>query len=222
MAEKSCACPFCKAEIPLSDVNVATDVALCRACGKISPFSALREVEQISQVDLDSLPRGVKSSSDCEGNVKIVYKKLSFILLFFIPFTACWSGFSIWGIYLQPILTQGKLPLVQALFGIPFLLGTIVLLSIIIFLLFGRWEILLCGGNGSVFLGLGSLGWRRVFSLSRDSAVFLRVSALKVNGVPQKAVCIRNGSAEFMFGSTMSDAAKSFIAAVIQKEASKL
>ena len=34
-------CPLCRAEIGLDDANPATDVALCRAGGKVSQFSAV-------------------------------------------------------------------------------------------------------------------------------------------------------------------------------------
>ena len=40
---KSYNCPECGANVPLADMNVAADVALCRACGTRSRIAELLE-----------------------------------------------------------------------------------------------------------------------------------------------------------------------------------
>jgi hypothetical protein len=57
------------------------------------------------------------------NGIEITYRRLSPVVLFLIPFTALWSGVSMWGIYGRQ-LVQGKFDPAHSLFGLPFLLGT--------------------------------------------------------------------------------------------------
>ena len=138
------------------------------------------------------------------------------MLLFLIPFTAFWSGLSMWGIYGSQI-REGKFDLHRTLLGLPFLLGSVVLLCFIAFLLFGAWRITLAGGQGRVFAGVGALGWTRRFLYNRDTLVSLRMTSVRVNEVPQQGIQIRNPSGELVFGTMLTEEAKRFIAATIQR-----
>ncbi len=175
-------CPHCQAGIALEDVNVATDIALCRACGKTSSFALVSGTAEVSAADLLHTPKHLRVSRDFQHGTTLIYHKTSAILLFLIPFTALWSGGSMWGIYGTQI-SEGRFDLGQSLFGLPFLFGTVVLLSVIIFLLFGRWVITLHKNAGRVFLGIGPFGWTRHFGYDSNSVVSLRDSSVKVNNV---------------------------------------
>lgn len=211
-------CPLCQSAIPADDVNVATDLALCRSCGNITSFSLVSGSSEISLDAAADPPRWVKLERDFAGETVITYKKLSPVLLFLIPFTALWSGFSMWGIY-GTQLTKGEFDPGQSLFGLPFLFGTVVLLSIIAFLVGGKWRIRLQQGQGTVFVGVGPLGWTRTFAYNRDTLVSLCMTDVRINEVPQKGILIRNGSTDFVFGAMLKEDAKRFIAAIIMKEA---
>jgi hypothetical protein len=52
--------------------------------------------------------------------------------------------------------------------------------------------------------------------------VSLKLTDFMVNKVPQKGIFVRNGASDFVFGTTLSDEAKQFIAAMIMKEAGQL
>lgn len=212
-----CKCPFCKADISLEDVNVANDIALCRACGKTSSFAMLSSMSEVSFDNSKEPPRHIRIASDSTGDIKIVYRKLSPVLFFLIPFTLLWAGGSMTGIYIVPLLT-GKMNMENALFGIPFLLGSMILVSIVTFMLFGRWELALRGGNGSAFIGVGPLGWTRYFSYNSKSTVCMRSTGVRVNNVPQEGICVLNGSEEIVFGSTIAPDAKRYLAAAIMRE----
>ena len=41
-------CPSCGAAISLDDVNVAKDIALCRACGRSTAFSVISGAAEIN------------------------------------------------------------------------------------------------------------------------------------------------------------------------------
>ena len=148
------------------------------------------------------------------GTLKIRYRKVSPALLFLIPFTLLWGGGSLGGIYGSQIL-KGKFDLHQSLFGIPFLIGTVILLSIISFLWFGKWVITLSEGAGTVFMGVGSLGWTRRFAYDHSTVVSLQPTSVRYNNVQQKGIAVRTGEKELVFGTLIKDDAKQFIAAAI-------
>jgi len=181
-------------------------------------------VSGASEIALDSLnkpPRGIKEEIDFEGAITIVYHRISPLLLFFIPFTALWSGGSMWGIYGTQI-RKGMFSLHESLFGLPFLFGTIVLLGLIAFLLLGRWQVTLKEGAGSVFVGVGPFGWTRSFTYNRNTLVSLRMTDVRVNNVPQKGISIRTNERDFVFGTMLKNEAKQFIAASIMKAVTSL
>lgn len=210
-------CPLCGSGIGMTDVNVAADIALCRACGKTSPFSVIAGGATISLDILSNPPRSVKTQQDFRDGTTIIYRKLSGILFFLIPFTAFWSGLSMWGIY-GAQFKKGEFDLSQSLFGLPFLIGTIVLLSVIMFLLCGKWKITMRKGFGTVFVGVGSLGWTRYFNYDRDTLVSMRMTNTRVNNVPQQGILIKNGDNELVFGTLIKEDAKQYIAATIMKQ----
>ncbi len=213
-------CMFCQAEISLDDVNVTRDVALCRSCGKTMSFSLISGASEITTGSLEKPPRWVRVDRSFDGITRIVYRRPSLVgLLFFIPFTAFWSGFSVWGIYGAQI-KEGKLDIGQALFGLPFLFGTVVLLGIILYMLFGKWIITLnrASRGGSVFAGLGRLGWTRQFTYNRESIVSLEMTNIRINDVPQKGISVNTEGKKIIFGASMTNEVKAFIAATIMQE----
>jgi hypothetical protein len=220
MVQAELFCPFCRASIPLADVNVATDIALCRACGRTSAFSVVSGQSEISLDCLAEPPRCVRVEDGFYEGTQITYRRLSPVLLFLIPFTALWSGGSMYGIYGTQII-KGEFDLEQSLFGIPFAFGTMILLSAIVYLIVGRWVVTLNRGEGTVFVGVGPLGWTRQFSYNRDTLVSLSMTSIKVNDCPQKGILVRTGDKDFVFGALIRDDAKRFIAATIMQAVGK-
>jgi hypothetical protein len=135
-----------------------------------------------------------------------------------VPFTALWSGGSICGIYGSQII-NGKFDLEQSLFGIPFLLGTVALLGFIVYLTLSKWVVTLNRGEGTVFVGVGPLGWTRRFSYNRNTIVSMCLTTVKVNNQPQKGILVRTDDKDFVFGALLKEEAKQFIAATIMREA---
>jgi hypothetical protein len=209
-------CLVCKAIIPLDDVNVAKDIALCRVCGKTFAFSSVCGASEISLDALDAPPNCVRLHLDPINGTRLTYRRISPALFFLVPFTAFWSGFSLFGIYGEQI-RNGKFDLTQSLFGLPFLIGTIILVSAIVFLVFGKWVITLNQGDGIVFVGLGGIGWTRRFAYNQSSLVCLQASSVIVNDAPQRGILVRTGDEDFLFGALIKQEAKQFIAAVILK-----
>ncbi len=210
-------CPFCRSPIGMNDVNVSTDIALCRTCGKTSSFALVSGNASVSLEAIDRIPMHMQVARDPVLGKTITYRKKSAILLFLIPFTAFWSGMSMWGIY-GTQLASGHFDLGKSLFGLPFLIGTVILVSVILFLLLGKWQIRLHRGEGEVFLGIGPLGWTRRFTYNRETRIALRNSSVRSNNTPLQAIVVQNGDDEFMFGATLTQEAKQFIAATLLQE----
>ena len=87
----------------------------------------------------------------------------SCVIFFLVPFTVVWAGGSLSGIYGTQI-ARGKFDLGTSLFGIPFLLGSLVLTGLCLFMLFGYSAVESSGGTGRVSRGIGPFRWHRRFS----------------------------------------------------------
>ena len=169
-------CPECGCEIPLADINVAADIMLCKRCGTTSSFAAAAsETEDDDSANLLSRqpPKHLRIESDPmdpERRIVITYRRFSPVVFFLIPFTAMWSGLSMTGIYGSQI-TKGQFDPRLSLFGLPFLLGTVGLVSAILFCLFGRRTLTLCRGEARYFSGVFGIGRHKRFRYDATSKV---------------------------------------------------
>jgi len=157
-------CPSCKSTIPVEDINVATDLALCRACGKTFHLSEIVDGPLPTGADLASPPRGVwyerRPNGFCVGATT-----RSPLALFLIPFTCAWSGISMFGIYGMQFIS-GRLSLMASLFGLPFLVGTVFLIAGCLMTLAGKTVITRDADRLLIFNGVGWLGLTRNYSWS--------------------------------------------------------
>ncbi len=209
-------CRHCGSLIDLADTNVSTDVALCRRCGRTMPFSALAAATGDREADLASPPRGVRVGRSLIDGIDITCRKFNPVVLFLIPFTAVWSGFSMWAIYGRQV-TDGKFSLAMSLFGLPFLFGTIALVSFIAFQMFGSTRIRIGRGTCEAFIGIGPLGWRRSIRIHPASKVRIETGHVTVNRVRQKHIVITTDGEAMKFGTLLAPEARDFIAAVLQR-----
>ena len=157
-------CPLCFGEFPAADVNVAADVAYCKHCREASKVSELIDTGNESSFDLSNVPAGVEFNETNTG-WELISTTRNWAAWFLIPFTAVWSGFSLSGIFGTQI-AEGKFDLGRSLFGLPFLIGSIVLVTLCLMSVFGHVRISANDGQGAIFWGLGKLGWRRKFDWS--------------------------------------------------------
>lgn len=153
-------CPDCQSKIPLEDVNVANDIALCRSCARSFSFaSAVRENDQ--PADLTRPPKGVWYKRTLSG-FELGSSTRSAAAFFLVPFMLVWAGGSLGGIYGTQI-AKGEFSLVQSLFGLPFLFGTVLFGSIAVMTVCGKFCVRAEGREGEVFIGAGTVGYRKKF-----------------------------------------------------------
>ncbi|NOY74330.1 MAG: hypothetical protein GXP32_00875 [Kiritimatiellaeota bacterium] len=210
-------CAKCGEAIPDEDFNVSTDIAYCRKCDFKQSLSELLEADEIDASITYDPPGGTFFQEDFQGFTVGARFSKGF-LLFLIPFTCAWSGFSMWGIYIQPFL-RGKFDVTIMLFGLPFLFGSIVLCSVVFTALFGSLKIMVKDYDGKIIFGVGGLGWKRRFNVADVDSVSLKTSNVRVNNIPQKGVCISGANMEpITFGTTLKENQKEYVAAVLKQK----
>jgi len=162
-------CLKCKRHIADEHINVAKDTAYCTACGELTSLSSLMSSSTDPKFDLYELVKGTNYKQ--EGfSWKLEASHRSWSALFLIPFTAVWAGISLSGIYGSQI-ESGEFDLQASLFGVPFLIGSIVLISITLMSIMGKTVISNENGKGLIFMGIGSIGWYRRFDWNSISSV---------------------------------------------------
>jgi len=203
----------------MADINVSTDLALCRACGKTCAFATLCAVPDAAGILRKPPPKGLRVEQDMMGGgVTLTYRRIPWgPLLFLIPFTLIWSGGSMYAAYGQQII-KGEFDLGASLFGIPFLIGTVALVSSILFMLFGKRVVHLDRGNGYAFSGIGALGWKRRFTYNRNSSIAIKDSNVRVNRQTVMNIVIKTDNTDFAFGGMLRDDAKEYVAAFLTRE----
>ena len=209
------ACPHCGVTVALDDVDVPRDTAHCRACGETSSLALLCDIAGLAAVDLTQPPRRVRVRTDPRGSARIECRRVLPAVRIVAPFTLLAGGGALWLIY-DRSCAGGVFDIARFLLVIPFTIIAVVLLCITVYTLFGRWVITLAPGRGTVFTGVGPLGWRRRFEYDRHSHVSVQPTDDKVNDEPLTGVVVHAGTKRLAFGTLLSDEAKRFVAAVVR------
>jgi hypothetical protein len=162
-------CSKCKRVLSNENINVSKDTAYCDSCGELTSLSSLNTNTIDSKFNIEDPVKGTNYSENI-GVWKIEASHRSLYAIFIVPFTCVWAGGSLTGIYGTQLIS-GDFNLVNSLFGVPFLLGSIILVSISLMSLFGRTIISNDNGRTLIFIGVGPIGWYRRFEWSSISNV---------------------------------------------------
>ena len=208
------ACPNCRSTVPLEDVNVSTDIALCRKCGKTFSFSENVASTADSVPVLNTPPSGAWFEHLPEG-FRAGASTRSWIAVVLIPFTCVWAGGSLSGIYGSQI-KKGQLDPASSLFGLPFLIGSIVLVTMCVMALAGKVEITKAHDQLTLFLGVGPLGWSRRFLWSDFSRVREETRWGNRGLSGQGQTIVLEGTRRVAFGSMLNDERRYFLLNVFQ------
>ena len=219
LSAKPFGCPNCGKELPLADVNVAQDVALCRACGYTGPFLAASAVPRLTDEELARPPKRVSLKRGFGDELEIVCRPRRATLWFLMPFTAFWSGISMAGIY-GTQLASGNFDPKLSLFGLPFLAGTVGLGTVILYLLFGKTAVTLSKGRIDVFTGLFGVGRHRALECGAGTTVTIGPSGYRVNNATQPEIVVASGDRKLKFGAmAIPNDAQAYVAAVLRRAA---
>jgi hypothetical protein len=113
------------------------------------------------------------------------------------------------GIYGTQIY-HGKFNLFQSLFGIPFLLGTVLFGSIALMTLCGKVVVAVSRDEGRVFTGVGPVGWTRKFKWSGVKSVGADLTKYQRNGQSMPLIALQ-GDQPLRFASGLNEARQRFM-----------
>jgi hypothetical protein len=220
-------CPTCRAKIATDDINVSTDVALCRACGNTFHISeSLGGTSSIlaslvnsvvppsGPVDLNSPPSGAWYRPEADGFTAGASTR-SWSALFLVPFTCVWAGGSMFGIYGTQII-KGHFNLPMSLFGLPFLIGSCFLVSFCAMMTLGKVAVSVHGDRLAVFTGVGPFGITRTASLSEFKTIREDFGFGAMNNNRTSRVIRLEGSRSVAFGSMLSTERRYFLLAALR------
>jgi hypothetical protein len=201
-------CPACARPLEPEQINLQTDLALCRACGELSRPSALDPESPEEWQTGHPPPAGAWHRAGMGEDVygATTRHPVAFML---VPFTLVWGGGSMGGLYGTQIASGTFNPLLF-FFGLPFLVGTIVLTSLAAMATAGRVELRLRGTRAEIFTGVGPLGWRRRVELSDFERVSIESAAPSRPGAQGQAILLA-GRERVRFGAGLSDARLRFL-----------
>jgi hypothetical protein len=208
-------CPRCRTEISLEDVNVSKDLALCRQCGQTWSYADLNEESKVSNFVPSEPPSGAWYLETGPRTFEIGATTRSPIAFFLVPFMCVWSGFSLGGIY-GTQFSKGHFNLGQSLFGIPFILGTLLFGSIAVMSVCGKVTVTVDGDDGIIFTGVGPIGWRRRFNW-RGVASIRRTEKIGNRGSVSEQITF-NGEKRLNFAAGIKIERLDFMLAVLRKK----
>jgi hypothetical protein len=211
-------CPKCQQPVDVGDINVGANVAVCRRCNEAFALGDLIATGEVDDGPLGEPPPGCWFNSGVQ-DWEVGASMRSYAGWFLVPFMLVWSGFSIGGIYGMQVV-EGKFNPLLSLFGIPFVLGTIVLGSVAVMTVCGKTTLRVDNDRAETFVGAGSIGWRRRFLWSEITQVEERLSRFTANKNTSAAsyeIWLEGGSKLIKFGFGVKDERRMFLLRVLRR-----
>jgi hypothetical protein len=201
-------CPKCRSAAPADQVNMANDLAFCPRCNEGFKVSESVDMDSYDETVLFNPPKGTWYREGIDGHV-IGATTRSAAAFFLVPFMCVWSGVSLGGIYGSQIVS-GKFNLGISLFGIPFLLGSILFWAIALMTICGKTEVKIGPAISYVFVGIGNLGWRRPFNWYEVKTIREEISSIRQNNRQLKAIAL-DGQQKLRFGTGLTEKRRYFM-----------
>jgi hypothetical protein len=237
-------CPRCKTAIRSDDINVATDIALCRVCNIPHKFSALISNANLeASVDLQHPPHGTwYQSSHLQTVIGASHRSLG-AALGLLAISLFWNGivsvFVLLAIsgtlanlgvhtpewFPAPKMNGGPMSIGMTIFLwiflTPFIAIGAAMLAGFVSSLGGRTEIRLRDPSGIIFSGIGPVGRTKRFLLADVSDVRLLDQTWRDSDGDSRnkktIILERKDGKQIKFGSMLTDDRKKFVAAALRK-----
>jgi hypothetical protein len=237
-------CPKCHRQIPIADVNVATDVALCRACNLVHKFSELVQVAELEEgVDFAHPPAGAWYRDSGMGAVVGATHRSLGTALGLLAISLFWNGIVSVFVFFAINATMFVLHIPRPawfpaakmngstvgvgmtiflwLFLTPFILIGLAMLAGFLSALGGRTEVTIKNGEGVIYTGIGALGRRKRFNAQFVKNVRIEDKRWRDNegtsrGAKQIVIELQDGK-PIRFGSMLREERMKFVAAAVRK-----
>ena len=237
-------CSRCGKAIPSEDINVANDVAYCRACNVSHQLSALTQGTELdSGVDLNNPPSGAWHRNDGAALVIGASHRSIGTAIGALAFGLFWNGIvSVFvlvaisgtlrnlGItpphwFPAPVMNDSPMSVGMTIFLwtflTPFILVGLFMVGAFFSSLFGRTEVRMSAAEGIVFTGVGSLGYRRRFDATGVKDVRIEDRQWRdSDGDRRRRTCIlietREGN-QVKLGGMLTPERRKFVAGALRK-----
>ncbi|MAE61448.1 MAG: hypothetical protein CMJ49_08850 [Planctomycetaceae bacterium] len=186
---------------------MATDLAFCPRCNDAFKPSESIDRDAVTADILHDPPRGAWFRDDIDKMIVGASTRTPFAC-FIIPFTCVWAGGSMTAIYGSQI-ANGEFDLVASLFGIPFLIGSIILVTVSAMSVCGKVEVSI-GSDSAVFVGVGPLGWTRRFDWDAVQAIKDAPMPMPMPGGFFGGILL-DGHHRLKFGSNLNEKRRHFV-----------
>lgn len=190
-------CPKCNSELKKENINIQSNIAQCNACDTVFKISDNLERYADDEFDTNNPPQGAWKNN-AFNKIIIGATTRSPIAFFLVPFMLIWSGGSLGGIYGSQIIS-GKFSLFESLFGIPFLIGSIIFWSLALMAIWGKVELTLDNRGGKIFTGIGKIGINKKFLWSEISRIEEKQTNFRYPGSRGSSI-ILEGKKRILFG----------------------
>jgi hypothetical protein len=200
-------CPNCWSDITGDSINVEKDIAVCHGCNEVFKVSDNLNDRPPENFNINNSPKGVSFRHVGNGFL-IEASTRSPVAFFLVPFMLVWSGGSLGGIYGSQI-ANGSFDLLESLFGIPFLFGSIIFWIATLMAIWGKVTVTVKNDSGMVFAGVGSIGWRRKFNWSEITAIREATIETK-NSNSRVAGILLEGKSRLRFASNLDQKKRSY------------
>ncbi|MDB4107737.1 hypothetical protein N8368_01695 [Bacteroidia bacterium] len=138
-------------------------------CNNIFKISQYIEADY-DDFDIDNPPKGVWIRTEMH-KIILGASTRSPIAFSLVPFMLVWSGGSLGGIYGKQFI-KDEFDLIMSLFGIPFIIGSLIFWSLTLMAIWDKVEIVLDKNGGKTFTGISKIGiskniyWDDISSIS--------------------------------------------------------
>ena len=173
-------------------------------------------------------PKHLEVKTEIDGIMPVTtvrYRRVNPMAFLLVPFTCVWAGCSLSGIYGSQI-ARHAFDLKLSLFGIPFLIGSLILVSACLFMLFGRRTLTLSAGKGRYFAGVGPFGRTCSFSYNRETQVSSNVTLSRRRGgtAATHSLLLTNAASadSVRVCSGFSEDASIYAAAILRRECARV
>jgi hypothetical protein len=131
------------------------------------------------------------------------------VAFFLVPFMCVWSGGALGGIYGSQI-AEGQFNPVMSIFGIPFVLGSILFWAVALMAVCGKVEVIINRDGATIFTGIGSLGWKRRLDWLSVKTVREESATTRYPGSHGAGLVIE-GKQRVKFGTGLNEARRFFV-----------
>ncbi|MGL1889096.1 MAG: hypothetical protein OCD76_21465 [Reichenbachiella sp.] len=212
-------CPNCNTVVENQNINIHTDVAQCQNCNNIFKIAENINDNNYDGFDMNNPPNGTWIKKGM-NQIVIGATTRSPVAFFLVPFMMVWIGGSIGGIYGTQIVS-GEFDPIMSLFGIPFVIGSIMLLSGTLMTIIGEVRLTFNNHGGTVFTGIENIGLTKKFSWDEIARVREKESNLNYPG-SQGGSILLEGSRRISFGLGVKESRRYYLFRTLETILSKV